>query len=171
VIELILVRHAIAEEHDPARWPDDRERPLTKRGVRRFKRAAEGLAELVPRVDLLLSSPLRRAWHTATILEDVLGWPQPFAYAEMEPEADPARLLPTLEPLLAESGARRVALVGHEPHISHLVSYLLAGPESQACLPFKKGGAASLTFDGQLAPGQACLGWLATPKALRAMRD
>ena len=171
MIELILVRHAIAGERDPERWPDDRERPLTRRGKRRFAAAAEGLGVLAPRVDLLLSSPLRRAWQTAEILVDVLDWPKPRECPEMEPESDPARLIPAIEPLMFEHDAGRLALVGHEPHISLLASYLLAGPEPELCLPFKKGGVAAIAFEGAPTPGTGCLRWLATPRALRAMRD
>ena len=46
-MEVVLVRHAIAAERDPSRWPDDRERPLTRQGEERMRRAAKGLAKVV----------------------------------------------------------------------------------------------------------------------------
>ena len=44
-IELYLVRHAIAAERG-AEWPDDTKRPLTVRGMARFKDAVRGLHRL-----------------------------------------------------------------------------------------------------------------------------
>ena len=76
-MELYLVRHAIAEERDPRRWPDDAQRPLSERGRARFARAAAGLRTLGVEVDLLLSSPYARAWATAEILSEEAGWPAP----------------------------------------------------------------------------------------------
>ena len=35
-MKLYVIRHAIAGVRDPKRWPDDRERPLTKAGTRRL---------------------------------------------------------------------------------------------------------------------------------------
>jgi broad specificity phosphatase PhoE len=66
-VHLLLVRHAIAEERGAA-WPDDDQRPLSHDGARKWKRAARGLARVVPSVDLLLTSPLTRTFQTAEIL-------------------------------------------------------------------------------------------------------
>ena len=59
-MRLLLIRHAIAVPRGTPDVPDD-ERPLTKRGVTRFRSAARGLAEAVARPDVLLTSPLLRA--------------------------------------------------------------------------------------------------------------
>jgi len=67
-VRLYLLRHAIAAPHDPARWADDRERPLTADGIRRMKRAARGIRRLGIRFELILSSPLTRALETARIV-------------------------------------------------------------------------------------------------------
>ena len=48
-LEILIVRHAIAAERDAKRWPDDRGRPLTAEGVRRFRGVARHLGETVPR--------------------------------------------------------------------------------------------------------------------------
>src|SRR5919204_6662389 len=66
-VELYLVRHAIAAERGP-NYPDDRERPLTSEGIARFKRAVQGLKDLDVEIDLVLTSPLVRAKHTAELL-------------------------------------------------------------------------------------------------------
>src|SRR5262249_18753372 len=82
-MELLLVRHAIAAERDPSRWPDDRDRPLTSQGEERMRRAARGLGRIAPEVDLAFASPLVRAWRTAEILHEEIGWPAPEASSQL----------------------------------------------------------------------------------------
>ena len=62
--EVIVLRHAIAFERDRRRWPDDALRPLTPAGKQRFRKAAQGVRDWMPRVDAVLSSPLVRARQT-----------------------------------------------------------------------------------------------------------
>src|ERR1700680_3697749 len=93
-MNVYLVRHAIAGVRDAGQWPDDSLRPLTKKGERRFRNAARGLAGFVPAPKAVLSSPYVRAWQTATILQEEAGWPAPTAcdaltrYAPSEVLAD-----------------------------------------------------------------------------------
>ena len=68
-MDLYVVRHAVAHKRDKARWPDDAKRPLTPKGEERFRRAAAGILRLAPKVELVLSSHLARAWRTAELLE------------------------------------------------------------------------------------------------------
>ena len=65
--ELYLVRHAIAAERG-GDWPDDDKRPLTQRGVARFKEAVEGFNKLDDGIDEIFTSPLVRARQTAELL-------------------------------------------------------------------------------------------------------
>ncbi len=76
-MEILLVRHGIAEERDSRKWADDRGRPLTRPGTRKFRSIARILGKAWETPDLVLSSPLARAWQTAQILEEVCGWPEP----------------------------------------------------------------------------------------------
>jgi hypothetical protein len=61
-MDVYLVRHAIADHRNPARWPDDARRPLTTKGAVRFRSAASGLHRLIATVDVVLASPYIRAW-------------------------------------------------------------------------------------------------------------
>ncbi|HXJ64764.1 MAG TPA: phosphoglycerate mutase family protein, partial [Actinomycetota bacterium] len=136
-MEVILVRHAIAAERDFQQWPDDRGRPLTEQGEERMRRAARGLGRVVPEVDVMFSSPLVRAWRTAEILHEEIGWPSPEAWSQLEPDRPASQPVRSLAPL-AEAG--RVALVGHEPGLSEIASYLLAGAGHRGVdLEMKKG--------------------------------
>jgi phosphohistidine phosphatase len=163
VAELVIVRHAIAEERDSVRWPDDAERPLTEAGAERFTSAAHGLARLVGHVDAVLSSPAARAWQTADLLEHEAGWPAPKPTEALAVGGGP-------EDALAALPARAVvAVVGHEPQLSELASLLLAGDPYAVRLELKKGGGVLLASAGGLAPGAAVLRWSASPRLLRAL--
>jgi phosphohistidine phosphatase len=164
-MDLILVRHAIAGEYDPQRWPDDRDRPLTAEGALRFKTAARGLRRIVPTVQVHLSSPLARAWQTAKILEDVARWPAARRAEGLASGQSQIRLLEELAPYAA---AESVALVGHEPDLSGLASFLIGGGDD-ARLQLKKGGVIYLRFDGEVQPAAARLLWLLTPAILREL--
>jgi phosphohistidine phosphatase len=161
-----LVRHAIAFEPDSSAWPDDRERPLTPDGDKRFRRAASGLRTLVRSVDIVLSSPLTRAWQTAAILEKVARWPSPLRFDPLEPGRSPAEVVEGLQP---HAGAAAVALVGHEPSLHELGAYLLASDPGRVRLLMRKGSVACLAFDGGLEAGSAQLEWLVQPRVLRQL--
>src|SRR5690348_14291371 len=51
VMLLVFLRHGPAGHADSSRWPDDRERPLTTKGIERTRRAAKGLTRLTGRID------------------------------------------------------------------------------------------------------------------------
>lgn len=163
-MDLILVRHAIAAERDPRRWPDDSERPLTKDGIEKFERAATGLRKVAGSVDLMLASPYRRAWQTAEILEKVAGWPAPVACAELEPENTPETVIERCN--RERTGA--IALVGHEPLLGELAAMLLAGVNAPA-QPLKKGGAACFRNSDVVVTGGMTVRWWLPPKLLRQL--
>lgn len=156
------MRHAIAFERDARRWPDDRERPLTAEGIRKFRKVAARLADLVQKPDRVLASPLVRAWDTALLLQEEAGWPKPESCAALEPGGDPGEVIVQLR----RGKAKRVALVGHEPDLSRLLVACIAPESAHASIEMKKGGAAELQFSGAPRPGAATLRWLAPPRLL-----
>lgn len=161
-----MVRHAVAHKRNAERWPDDSERPLTPEGEERFREATRGLLEIVPNVTAVLSSPFARSWRTAEILSEV-GWPEPVACKELEPEYPPHKVVAVLEGY-AEHFAQSVAVVGHGPGLHEMVSYLLTGDAGGARIRIKKGGVVCLRFEDE--PDAASLRWLLTPKVLRTTR-
>jgi phosphohistidine phosphatase len=165
-MDLYLVRHAVAFDRDDSQWPDDRQRPLTPEGAKRFRRAARGLRELVPSVDVVLSSSYVRAWRTAELLEKEARWPRPVKCDALESDGAPAGVLQALQQF---TSSHAVALVGHEPSLHELASYLLTADTGHVQLEFRKGGAARLEVSEALRPGAARLLWLLAPRVLRAV--
>jgi len=163
---VLIVRHAIAFDRDPLQWADDRLRPLTPDGDQKMKRGARGLAKLVPSVEVLLSSPWKRAWQTAEILHQEGGWPVPRECEALEGDRSPRGVLTALrEHLDAES----IAVVGHEPQTHELASYLLTGDAARVTIEFKKGAVAALSLEGPLRAGTAMLLWALPPRLLRSL--
>jgi len=160
-LHLVLVRHAIAEERGAA-WPDDEQRPLSREGARKWKRAARGLARVVPVVDQLLASPLTRTFQTAEILAKALSpTPKVQLLDALRPGTRPGALVTTLK---GRSPKGTVVLVGHEPMLSELAALLLhlEGP-----LEFRKGAAMLLVTNGFGTRGPARLEWFLTPRVMR----
>ena len=161
-MRLLIIRHATAVPRGTPDMPDD-ERPLTKRGERRFRRAAEGLARLMKRPDTLLSSPLPRARRTAEIAAK--------AWGKVEVEEEPAlaggsydQIATALSRFPAES---TVAIVGHEPDLSRLLARLLGTSHGER-LTFRKGGAALADVPGPINEG-GTLVWYLPPRILRRL--
>jgi phosphohistidine phosphatase len=163
-VKLLIVRHAIAVERGTPGIPDD-ERRLTPEGKKRFRKAARGLARLVPRPDALLTSPLPRARETAEIAARAWGR-VPVKSVEALQGGDTA----ALEAALGSRGNDAlVAIVGHEPHLSALLARLLDSRRADR-VAFRKGGAALVEVPGPLTDGGHLL-WFLPPKVLRQLAD
>ncbi len=165
-MELLIVRHAIALPRDRRRWPGDAARPLSPSGARRARKAASGLKNLCKVPDRLLSSPLVRARQTAQILTEVAGWPR----AEAAPELKPGQGAAAVLALLAKVRGKRIAIVGHQPDLSVLLTACLTKDQRALPIELKKNAVACLSFRGRAGAGGAALQWLATPRMLRGFR-
>jgi phosphohistidine phosphatase SixA len=159
-MRLLLIRHADAGSRDPARWADDTQRPITDRGRRRHRRVARRLRRrrLVP--TLHFASPWLRAWQTAELTAEVAGGAVPVVMPALAAPPD----LAALAAGIGAPGAQAiVALVGHEPWLSHLASLLLAGDPTDVSIDFPKSGVLGLGCDA-VAPGRATLEFFWRPK-------
>jgi len=163
-MQLILFRHGPAGRADPARWPDDGQRPLSARGGEKTRAAALGLARVVNKGATVWTSPLVRARQTADLIATALGAATPTTFGALAP-GGPERTV--LARLGAPDVDGPVVLVGHEPDLGRLAGSLLAaGPSS---LPLKKAGAVVLDFDGSPRRGEGRLAAFLPPRVLRAL--
>ena len=163
-MRLVVIRHAIAE--DPGTFAatgrDDASRPLTDEGKRKMRRTARGLRRLIPGIETVVASPLKRARDTAEIVSDEYELGRVETAVELEPE----RPLEEVVAALARFPADLVAVVGHEPQLSRLVTYLLSGVDRSG-IEFKKGGATLLQFEDRPRPGAGQMLWSLRPSTLR----
>ena len=164
-VTLYIMRHGIAEE--PSRGVADADRALTEEGIRKTTQVAEGLRALDVRLDAILSSPLCRAQETARIAATVLT-------RDCEVELTPLLAGGTSAEAIARGlraprKAEHVLVVGHQPGLGELASYLLTGSAQRAPLPFRKAGVAAIELDGLPPRATGILHWFATPAMLRAI--
>ena len=167
-MRLLIVRHGPAgsREEWEAQGKDDRLRPLTPKGKKEVRKAADGLLHLVPALDLIATSPWTRAVQTAEILDEEYGC----LMTEVE-ELTADRRPEDLRPWLGEQqGKETVGLVGHEPHLGLLVGYLLSG-KTVSFVDLKKGGACLVQMEDPSRPGSGCLEWLMTDRQLRQLGE
>ncbi len=124
----------------------------------------------------MLASPAVRSWQTAQVLHERGGWPAPERCDELLPDRDDVA---TWASLLHDLADRRrpvggVALVGHEPSIGRMASWLLTGSCEGMRFQVRKGAAIAMQIDAN-AIGNAAAGvergrllWMVSPRiALR----
>lgn len=129
-MDLILWRHADALEL--RELDDDLARSLTAKGERQAARVASWLNQVLPESTRILASPARRAQQTAQALD------RKFKTAPgLAPDG-------TVESLLAEArwpdSRHPVLVVGHQPTLGMVASYLLSGGASVQPWSVRKGG-------------------------------
>lgn len=167
-MQLLIVRHAIAmerEEYAKTGRPDS-DRPLTDTGRRRMRKNARGLQRISPHPDLIATSPWLRAADTARVIAETLGVERMETIDVMTPDHHPQELADWLN---ERHDIPTIAVVGHEPHLGEVVTWLLGA--SGSTVEFKKGGACLLRIDGKVDAGTAILQWHLTPSQLRALAD
>ena len=156
-MQLFVIRHAVAAEAEPG--DDDTARALTKDGKRKLRAVVRGMRSLGWKLDRVLSSPWKRAAQTAAII----GKREPIL-TELLARSPRSELLG----LLTTSGSP-VAVVGHEPWLSELVSWLAFGDTRHADI-FELKKAAVVVLDGEAVPGGMTVQALLPPSVLRAIR-
>ena len=162
-LELYIVRHAIAAERG-REWPDDSKRPLTERGIHRFKQEVAGLRRLDAALDEIITSPLVRAKQTADLLAEGLGGkPVIRILKALEPGHSPAAILSQVARLARR---RRIALVGHEPGLGELAAHLIGASRP---LPFRKGSVCRIDLESLTSKRAGSLVWFIAPKILREL--
>ena len=160
-MELLVVRHGIAEDHAPSGRDADRE--LTAEGRERVEEIARALRRLELRVDRVLHSPWRRAAQTAALLAPLVEHARDIVACE-------ALAAPPGRALLTELRGDRLALVGHEPWLSTLIVWLTVG-DTRAAHAVEMRKASVAWLQGEAEPGGMVLRALLPPRVLLGRRD
>ena len=164
-MNLYLIRHAIAEEENAS--GEDSQRELTDKGAKKMRLIAKGLRTLGIEFDLILSSPYLRAMQTAEILSEVFKKKKFVLSDHLIPAGDPNLLIAEIN---EKHTVDSLAIVGHEPYLSTLVS-LLTADGAPVEMTFKKGGVCYLSTDDLHHTHKATLEWLLTPGVLVEIGD
>lgn len=168
-MQLLVIRHGLAgdKEEFARTGMDDSLRPLTAEGKREMVLVAKGLKVAARDIDVLASSPLVRAKQTAAIVAEAYRIEHVEEVDALAPDAPPEKVLRWLR---ARGNDEVVAVVGHEPQLGVLVTWLLSG-QRETRIVLKKGGACRVDFASSPAAGRGVLRWLMTPVQLRALGE
>jgi len=166
-MQLLIIRHAIAEDKvEFARTGrDDTERPLTREGKKQMRHVVNGMRRVVRSIDVLASSPLVRAEQTAAIVAEEYDEISIDTVPELSPESDPAAFARWLR---TQREAKVVAVVGHEPHLGMLTTWLITGSR-ESHVTLEKGGACLLEIDERPGARSATLRWSLTPEVMKRL--
>ena len=163
-MKLLVIRHAVAmDQVEFARTgQSDDLRPLTVEGTKEMEQVAVGLRAEVKTLDLLATSPLERARQTAVIVATAYA----IGPTEVTDSLVPGASLESFEEWCASFADRKtIGVVGHEPHLSRLVTWLMTG-KGESRIRLRKGGACLLEFEAGVRRNSGTLGWLLTPRQL-----
>src|SRR5438270_13273231 len=121
-MNLYLLRHGLAVEPGTLGYTEA-ERPLTPKGERKLHKIARAMQALELSFDCILSSPYVRARDTAEIVATELKLKKKIELTEtLLPDGNARKLVELVKQL--QPAPQSVLLVGHEPHLSGLISLL-----------------------------------------------
>ena len=128
-----------------------------------MQKVAIHLLRMIEEVDLIVTSPFVRSRQTAEILSEIFGDIKVVESPELVPSSPPVAFLKWLKAHGRQ--LRRVVVVGHEPHLGTLASYLCAGVQ-ESFIEVKKSGVVRLETGAfsDLGPGCSRLQMLLPPK-------
>lgn len=158
-----FLRHASAgsPKSDPAK---DEKRPLDDDGIQQCGYIGRALAALETHVDLIISSPLKRATQTAAQVANELAYE---GKIEVSPALRPEANYAAFRDLLVKNSSQEaIMVVGHNPNLSEFLGRLIGGG-ARAGIDLKKGAVARVEVDHN----RGIIHWLLTPKAVRVLYE
>lgn len=157
-MQVYLLRHGIAEEASAS--TPDADRALTSEGKRKLKRVLSSIAAAEVRIDVIVSSPLKRALQTAEIARTCFKTEESILQSRaLQPNASPEGVW---DEIRAHRSAEALMLVGHNPLFAGLAGHLLGSDSIH--VDFKKGAVMSIEFESLGTKPRGVLRWYVTPR-------
>ena len=159
---LYFLRHASAGERISDAKRDER-RPLDAEGTAQCGLMGRALAAMDVRVDVIVSSPLKRALQTASLVGNEIEFGGTLLQdAALRPDATFARFQDLLQRL---HKAEAVLVVGHNPTLGEFLGRLLVAGGRPARVDLKKGAVAKVEVGSR----GAVLQWCLTPRVVKSL--
>ncbi len=163
-MQLYILRHAIAVPRGTPGYPND-DRPLTEDGIAKMVESAKGIKEIVGSFDVIISSPLTRAMHTAKITAEATDYISEVVISEYLLPGSPQRnLFGFLE---GYKQHEKILIVGHEPHLGYVASSMVG--INNSVVELKKGALGRIDINNFPPNGTGKLIFLIQPKELRSI--
>jgi phosphohistidine phosphatase len=159
---IYFLRHASAGE--PVSNPKkDEKRALDEIGVEQCGNVGRTLAALNVQVDVILSSPLKRATQTASLVGNEMGYEKKL---QIEDSLRPGASFADFRKMLDKyARLETIMVVGHNPNLSEFLGRSISETGCEAAVELKKGAVARV----EMGRNSAALHWCLTPKVLRTI--
>lgn len=161
---IYFLRHANAGE--PLSHPKkDEQRALDKAGIEQCGYVGRALAALDVQVEAVISSPLKRAAQTASLVGNELSYEGKLYFEDaLRPSASFGDFRKLLDKYAKHES---LMVVGHNPNLSEFLGRSITEPGCEAVVELKKGAVAKV----EMGRHSAALQWCLTPKVLRELYD
>ncbi len=160
---IYFLRHASAGKSyvNPKR---DEKRPLDEAGILQARYIGRLLSNMDIQLDQIISSPLKRAMQTASLVANELAFETGIQTdAALRPESEYEQF----QELLARcSRFEAIMVVGHNPSLSEFLTKTISSNTGAAHVNFKKGAVAKVEMSGR----SGTLEWLITPRIARTLQ-
>jgi phosphohistidine phosphatase len=159
---LYFLRHANAGQ--PLSNPKkDEKRALDENGVEQCGYVGRALAAMDVQVDVVISSPLKRAAQTASLVGNEMGYEGKLQFEDaLRPTATFADFRKMLDKYAKYDA---IMVVGHNPTLSEFLGRAISESGCEATIDLKKGAVARAEMNRHA----ASLTWCLTPKILRTL--
>lgn len=159
---IYFLRHASAGE--PVSNPKkDEKRALDETGVEQCGYVGRSLSALDVQVEVILSSPLKRAAQTASLVGNEMGHEGKLQFEDgLRPAASFADFRKMLDKYARLDS---IMVVGHNPSLSEFLGRSISESGCEAAVELKKGAVARI----ETRRNTASLTWCLTPKLLRTL--
>jgi phosphohistidine phosphatase len=162
-MNIYFLRHASAGKRMVSSSKDDR-RPLDDDGILQARYIGRMLAALDIQVEQIVSSPLKRALQTASLVANELAFEIAIQLEDaLRPDADFAQFQAMLSRFRKYDS---VMVVGHNPSLTEFLSKKISAGSGATHIDFKKGAVAKVEITGR----NGTLEWLVTPKIARDLQ-
>lgn len=163
-MELIILRHGEAGQRSSI--TSDSVRPLTSSGKAEIHEIAKALKIIGLKFDIVVTSPLKRAYDTAMIVSDVFNIGKKVqVWNELAPEGKKIELYRKISHIREEY---TVLIVGHQPLLGQIVNDIIHNEKpSSSNILLKKGGVIRIRLLRKSNIPKGELRWLLTPRVLK----
>ncbi|MBV9572797.1 MAG: phosphohistidine phosphatase SixA [Acidobacteriales bacterium] len=161
---IYFLRHASAGE--PVSNPKkDEKRALDKLGVEQCGYVGRYLSALNAHLDVVISSPLKRAVQTASLVGNEISYEGQLHLEDaLRPNSDFSNFRKLLQKYAKHEN---IMVVGHNPNLSEFLGRAISESGCEAAVELKKGAVAKV----ELGRNSAVLQWCVTPKVLRTLYE
>ena len=143
----------------------DEQRPLDEEGILQARYVGRVLANIDVQVDQIVSSPLKRARQTASLVANELAFESALQIDDgLRPDAG----FDQFQAMLARYRKHEaIMVVGHNPSLTEFLTKSISAGAGDTQIDFKKGAVAKVDVSGRTGTMQ----WLVTPKIARTLQE